>query len=106
VGAVPDGYQVDPDDLTVHRNHVNRSLDQVREALSAAERVSMSTEAYGKICQFFPPRLDPAENTGMEALRAAVEGLSHVATSLDGSARAYQRQEQGHTATFGAGLRP
>jgi hypothetical protein len=102
---VPDGFAVDPDQLTTHRNHVNRSLDQVREALSAAERVSMPTEAYGRICQFFPPKLDPAESKGIEALRAAVEGLSNVATSLDGAARTYDNRERTHKATFDGGLR-
>jgi excreted virulence factor EspC (type VII ESX diderm) len=90
---VPDGFRVDPDELDTHSKHVEASLDQVSEALSAARQVAMPTEAYGRICQFFPPRLDPAENKGIEALQAAVEAFTNVHTSLTASARTYGGQD-------------
>ncbi|GHG30010.1 MULTISPECIES: type VII secretion target [Amycolatopsis] len=101
---MPDGYQVDPDDLARHRGHVEALADELREAHSAARGVALPTEAYGRICQFFPSRLDPAEDKGVEALLAAVEGMTEVARSLGVSGARYGDTERKHTDAFRRGL--
>lgn len=97
---MPDGFDVAPDDLDTHRNHVSRSVDQVQEALSAARQVSMPTEAYGKICQFLPPMLDPAEQKGIDALEASLDGLTELARSLQDAGGDYRTVDEAGRDTF------
>jgi hypothetical protein len=102
---MPDGFTVDPDELATHQKHVETAADQLREAHSAARSVAMPTEAYGKICQFFPPKLDPAENEAIGTLQAAVEAFTNLATSLDSASRGYDNQDTAARDTFHQGLR-
>lgn len=101
---MPEGFTVDADELARHRKNVEASADKLREAHAAARAVAMPTEAYGKICQFFPPRLDPAENKGVEALLAAVEGMANAARSLGDSGTTYRSRDQAHADGFRRGM--
>jgi Excreted virulence factor EspC, type VII ESX diderm len=90
---MPDGYRV-----VVHalRNHVGglRSVSgQLEVALDAAESVTMSTDAYGVLCSFFPDMLQPLTDFGLDALRAAVRSTSELGDTILLIADKYQAME-------------
>lgn len=65
----------------------------VEQARQAALSVSVPTDAFGILCQFFPPMLDPVEQGGVDALTDGVGALDATVTSLQNAAVAYREQE-------------
>ncbi|WP_230425524.1 ESX-1 secretion-associated protein, partial [Prauserella cavernicola] len=65
-------------------------------AVSAAETVSMDDSAYGLLCSFLPPIVNPMEEEGLSALDAAVEGVSVSADNVRKAADSYEEAERSH----------
>lgn len=97
---MPDGYELLASELDSHASHLDEVADKLRTARDAAVSVSLPTEAYGLICQFFPPLLSPIEKTGLDALTEAVEALEGNARDIRDSARNYRDQEDSAAAMF------
>lgn len=95
-------FGVTPEALRTHASAVNGVRRSVQQALDAASAVSMPTSAYGVICQFFPPLLDPVEAGGTHALSAGVEALDGTIDGLGGNADTYQRYEDSNDQMFGS----
>jgi len=78
---------------------------QLSTALDAARTVSMPRDAYGVICQFFPPMIDPIENAGVQALQEAVNAMGNTARAIRDTATTYADTEAANAAAFDGSLR-
>lgn len=75
-------YEVVSGELPARASHLDALTDRLDTAVSAAEEVSMSDEAYGLLCSFLLPVVNPMEEKGMEALNAAREGVEITAENV------------------------
>ena len=93
-------YEVVSEELTKHAAHPDELVDRLGTAIPAAQTVSMSDEAYGLLCSFLPPKINPVEEEGMNALRAASEGVRATADNVRTTAREYQETDEGNAESF------
>lgn len=98
------GYELQAGELDSHAGHLDGFADQLRTALDAATSVSLPTDAYGIICQFFPPLLTPIQTIGLDAIGKAVDAMADDAQGIRDNAGEYRAQEEHHAATFGRGM--
>lgn len=96
-----DGYGVLSTELRGHAARTNGLLDRLDQAISAAQTVSMPDDAYGIICQFLPPVINPLEQRGIEGITAARAGMAEAAAGVQSSADTYDTHEQANTQSFG-----
>jgi uncharacterized protein YukE len=87
-------YEVLPEELMAHASHIEGLTDRLQTAISAAETVSMSDDAYGLLCSFLPPIINPMEEEGVQALKAASEGLTITAENVRSTATQYQESDE------------
>jgi Excreted virulence factor EspC, type VII ESX diderm len=97
---VAGGYQVITEALVGHATNLGRVHDQLATALGAAQQVSMPRDAYGVICQFFPPMIDPIEQSGVDALSAGVQSVTDTAGAVNQTARDYDAVETTNASSF------
>ncbi|KOX30073.1 hypothetical protein ADK67_09935 [Saccharothrix sp. NRRL B-16348] len=98
------GYDVAVEALDKHARSLDDRAAAVAEAVQAATSVSVSEDAYGIICQFLPPCINPVEDEGVNALKAAVECLEEDARTIRATAAAYRATDEANAAGFGEGL--
>lgn len=98
-----DGYEVIVDALVAHATALGRVQDGLSTALDAAQQVSLPRDAYGLICQFFPPMVDPVEQSGVTAISAGVRSVGDTITAVADTARAYDLIEHLNTSSFDGG---
>ncbi|MEU4666928.1 type VII secretion target [Amycolatopsis sp. NPDC023774] len=92
----PKGYEVGSD-LKAHARQLDGIGDGLRQAVDAANRVSMPTDAYGILCQPFRAMLDPVEEFGINALQNTVTAMDAQAQKVRNAAQAYETYETGTT---------
>lgn len=97
-------FDVAVEALDKHARSLEDRAAAVSEALAAATSVSVSEDAYGIICQFLPPCINPVEDEGISALQAAVECLQEDAHDIRSTAVAYRATDDSNAAGFGEGL--
>ncbi len=90
-------FEVVPDELATHASHVSALNDRTGTALSAANTVSMDNKAYGLLCAFLPPIVNPVEQKGMDAIKAASQALGTTAGNVRAAANAYRDNERNST---------
>lgn len=95
------GYEVITDALVGHATSLGRIADQLSTALDAATTVSMPRDAYGIICQFFPPMIDPIEQAGVNAIQQGVTSMNDTITAVNNTARDYDTVETTNSQSFG-----
>jgi hypothetical protein len=100
VATVSDGYDVVIDALVGHSIQLGKLHDQLALAVQAAQTVSMPRDAYGVICQFFPPMIDPLEQRGVDALSAAAESMTNTSVAIGNTARVYDAVETSNARSF------
>jgi len=93
-------FEVVPEDLVTHASHLDGLVDRLARAADAAKTVSMSDSAYGLVCQFVPPFVNPMEEKAMAAIEAAAEGVRTTAGNVRGTATSYQDVDQDHAGVF------
>ena len=93
-------YEVVSEELSAHAAKLDDLAGRVATAVSAAEVVSMSDQAYGLLCSFLPPIVNPLEDAGVTALRAAGEGLTTTAGNVRSSAAEYLSLDHGAADSF------
>ncbi|MFJ8912181.1 type VII secretion target [Amycolatopsis sp. NPDC102389] len=81
-------FEVDPDDLTAHASHLEGLVDRLNTA-HAATGSAMSSDAYGLLCAFLPPIVNPAGERAAETIKAAVEGIQSTADNVRTAAKSY-----------------
>src|SRR3712207_1247763 len=82
-------YQVLTEALRAHAVTLQRFVDRLDQAVEAARQVSNPADAYGVICQFLPPVLNPLEEHGVAALRGSAEGMQTTAANVTDTAEDY-----------------
>ncbi|WP_158890972.1 type VII secretion target [Amycolatopsis anabasis] len=97
-----DAYEVTPEELRAHGSHLDGLVDRLHTAASAAKTVSMADDAYGLLCAFLPPIINPMEQKAREALDAAAEGVSTNADAIRSAATSYDNEENTNKAPFAA----
>lgn len=97
------GYEVITDALVGHATSLGRVQDQLATALDAAQQVSMPRDAYGVICQFFPPMIDPIEASGVNALSTSVQAMQDTITAVNATARDYDTVDTTNASSFRGG---
>ncbi|APU22439.1 type VII secretion target [Actinoalloteichus sp. GBA129-24] len=95
-----EAYDVVTEDLVAHASHLDALTDRLNTAIAAAETVSMSDDAYGLICQFLPPTINPMEEEGIAALNAAVEGVTTSAENVRATADQYLDTDDANQQSF------
>lgn len=93
-------FDVVTDDLRAHASHLDAFTDRLSTAMSAATTVSMSNDAYGLLCSFLPPIIDPMEQEGMDALKAASEAVDIMSANVRTAASTYQDSDMARQQTF------
>jgi hypothetical protein len=97
-------FEVVPEELATHASHLDGLMDRLAMAADAARTVSMSDRAYGLICQFVPPFVNPMEQKAMSAIDAAAEGVGATADNVRAAATGYEQDDQAVFATMRAGF--
>jgi hypothetical protein len=100
-----DHFNVLTDQLNGHAGTLDGVQGQLATALDAAQTVSMPRDAYGVICQFFPPMIDPIEAAGVQALQEAVNAMGNTARAIRDTATTYSDTDAGNAAAFDGSLR-
>jgi uncharacterized protein YukE len=93
-------FEVTAEELTAHASHLDGLTDRIQTAISAAEQVSMADEAYGLLCSFLPPIVNPMEEEGLNALKAAQEGVGVTADNVRETAKQYQETDDASAESF------
>lgn len=99
-----DHFDVLTDQLDGHAATLDGVRGQLTTALDAATTVSMPRDAYGIICQFFPPMIDPIENAGVQALRESVDAMGNTARAIRDTARTYAEADAANASAFDGSL--
>jgi len=102
---VSEQFGVTPEALAAHGTGLEAVRSALQQALDAARTVSLPGDAYGVICQFFPPLIDPVEASGMDTLSAGVDAVARAIDGVVTTAAEYQRVEDGNRDSFGGGGR-
>ncbi|CAM2980175.1 type VII secretion target [Saccharomonospora xinjiangensis] len=87
------GFEVGAD-LDAHATQLDAVVDQLTQALEAAQQVSMPTDAYGILCQPFRMMLDPVEQFGIDALSDSVEAMQATADKVRKAAEQYRTTDE------------
>lgn len=98
-GMSGDGFEVSQDDLTAHASHVEALVDRLTTAASAAD-TAMSDDAYGLLCAFLPPIIQPTGEKAKEALTAAGEGVGGLADNVKTAVKSYRDNDESNAEPF------
>jgi hypothetical protein len=86
------GFEVASDELTTHAGHLD-ALQARLAAVAGEAGAAMDGNAYGLLCSFLPPCVNPVEDKGKDALAATVEAVRTTAANVRTAAGSYQRRE-------------
>ena len=95
-----DQYQVLTEALRAHATTLQHFVDRLDQAVDAARQVSMPADAYGVICQFLPPALNPLEEHGVAALQGSAEGIQTTAANVKDTAGDYAAADDRNALAF------
>ncbi|WP_020660141.1 type VII secretion target [Amycolatopsis benzoatilytica] len=93
------GFRVEPDDLMAHASHLDGLVDRLNTASQAAD-YAMSDDAYGLLCAFLPPIINPTGEKAKEAIGSAVEGVQATSDNVRTAAKSYQDGDEGESQPF------
>jgi hypothetical protein len=92
-------FEVVPEDLLAHASHLAGLVDRLNTA-SAASVSAMSDSAYGLLCSFLPPIINPTGEQAADTVKAAGEALSTSADNVRKAATSYQDNEDSSAQPF------
>ena len=93
------GFEVEPDDLVAHASHVEGLIDRLDTAVAAAG-TAMSDHAYGLLCAFLPPIINPTGEQAKDTLTASIEGVRGLSDNVRTAAQSYRDGEAGNAQPF------
>jgi hypothetical protein len=93
-------FEVLPEELAAHAGHVGGLSDRLNTALDAANAVSMGDGAYGVLCSFLPPIINPVTTSGTDAIGAAVEGMGVTSDEIRGAVSSYEASDEANARPF------
>ncbi|GIF16760.1 type VII secretion target [Actinoplanes teichomyceticus] len=65
-----------------HAGLVEKASDEVAQIRAAVGEISVSSDAYGQLCQFLPALLTPLFGSAVSVLNDATEALGETALNL------------------------
>ncbi|MBB4683242.1 type VII secretion target [Amycolatopsis jiangsuensis] len=92
-------FEVHADELTAHASHVEALVDRLHNAQQAAD-YAMSDDAYGLLCAFLPPIINPTGEKAKEAIDSAAEGVQSTADNVRTAAKSYQDGDDAQAQPF------
>jgi Excreted virulence factor EspC, type VII ESX diderm len=92
-------FEVVPEDLLAHASHLAGLVDRLNTA-SAATASAMSDDAYGLLCAFLPPILNPTGEQAAATVKAAGDAIATSADNVRTAATSYQDNEDGSAQPF------
>jgi hypothetical protein len=92
-------FEVEPDDLVAHASHLDGLVQRLETAVSAAD-TALSTGAYGLLCAFLPPIVNPTGEQAKDTLSASVEGVRTSADNVRTTAKSYLESDQSNAEPF------
>lgn len=98
-----DRFELVVGELRGHADRLRGISDQLDQALNAAREVSISDQAYGKICTFFPPVVHFISQAGIESLAEAVTSVGETVQGVRETAANYDAVDEANSSTFGGG---
>ncbi|WP_407655647.1 type VII secretion target [Amycolatopsis rhabdoformis] len=93
------GFDVEPDELTAHASHLDGLVDRLNNAVQAAD-YALSDDAYGLLCAFLPPIVNPTGEQAKDAVSAAAEGMQTTADNVRTTAQAYVDGDEAEAQPF------
>jgi len=87
------GFEVASDELAVHAGHLDALEARLAAVSVEAAAASMAGNAYGLLCSFLPPCVNPVMDKGKETLAATVAAVRTTAANVRTAAGSYQRRE-------------
>jgi len=97
---VNQGYRVLVEELRGHADRLRGVQDQLHQALDAAQQVSLSGQAYGKLCRMLPPMMVLIANGGVHAVAEAAEAVDRTALTVKRTADEYEAVDQANAGAF------
>jgi len=94
------GFGVAADELTVHAGHLDALEARLSAVAVSAADASMDGNAYGLLCSFLPPCVNPVEDKGKAALAATVEAVRTTAVNVRTAAGSYRQREDSSAQPF------
>jgi excreted virulence factor EspC (type VII ESX diderm) len=101
------GYTVHTGELAAHAKSVRQIGDELGQALSAAQQVTLGVQAYGLICgPLFVPMVLAVSTPGLVTLTLAQDAMASASDTIAKSADSYGRTEDSHVSTLKSLMEP
>lgn len=97
---MPEGFDVTPDELRSHADRLDGLRERLDAAFDAASSVTLGTEAYGQICQFFVPIVQAVSSPGVESLSQAASAMTSTADGVRATATSYATTDETHATSY------
>jgi excreted virulence factor EspC (type VII ESX diderm) len=94
------GFEVAGDELIVHASHLDGLGDRLAAVLDTASAASMPGHAYGLLCAFVPPIVNPVQEQGKDAVRASGDAVRTTAANVRIAAGNYRQREDATARPF------
>lgn len=94
------GFQVDVEALRAHAAALSAIHDRFAAIKSASSTIFQADEAYGQLCQFFPPILEGRHRDQDKGVEMLAENIELLAAGIKKTADSYQRIEESTTGHF------
>jgi hypothetical protein len=91
--------EVDTGDLIAHASHLDGLVERLGTAVSAAD-TAMNDGAYGVLCAFLPPIINPTGEKAKETLQAASEAIQTTSDNVRTAAASYEAGDEVNAAPF------
>src|SRR4051794_28527640 len=98
-------FEVEPDDLVAHASHLDGLVQRLDTAVAAAD-TALSPGAYGLLCAFLPPIVNPTGEQAKDTLSASVEGVRASADNIRTTVKAYLDGDDAGAQPFAQRLLP
>lgn len=98
---MPDEMNVVIENLRAHASRVDGVVDGLNVAVDASQEVTLSSEAYGILCQPFALMLLPVQAYGVQALQKAVEAVTDTAENVRTTASNYESVDNENAGQIG-----
>jgi hypothetical protein len=91
--------EVDTGDLIAHASHLDGLVERLGTAVSAAD-TAMNDDAYGLLCAFLPPIINPTGEKAKDTLQSAVEAVQTTSDNVRTAAASYDEGDEANAVPF------
>ena len=94
------GFEVDIEALRAHATAMWAIHDRFAAVKAASGTIFQADDAYGQLCQFFPPILEGRHRDQDRGVEMLAENIALLAAGIKKTAEAYERTEESTTDGF------